>query len=75
MFGAGQMLMTPSLPITAFGDIIVVTINYRLSSLGFMTSGKKQILNQIHFTLKIWAMLLLEILRENVGNDNDRRSR
>ncbi|XP_071833747.1 acetylcholinesterase-like isoform X2 [Apostichopus japonicus] len=39
MFGAGQMLMTPSLPITAFGDIIVVTINYRLSSLGFMTSG------------------------------------
>lgn len=34
------MIVSESLPLVAYGEIIVVTLNYRLGALGFLSTGK-----------------------------------
>ena len=38
--GAGSIPKQLPIPLAALGDVIVVTFNYRLGPLGFMTTGK-----------------------------------
>nr|XP_054750494.1 acetylcholinesterase-like isoform X2 [Lytechinus pictus] len=39
MYGAGTVPMLSPLPLVALGDVIVVTINYRLGALGYLTTA------------------------------------
>ena len=42
MTGNGYNGFYGGTPIVAIGDVIVVTINYRLSTFGFITTGRVQ---------------------------------
>ena len=40
MYGAGSVDTLFPTPIAVVGDVIVVTLNYRLGALGFMSTGE-----------------------------------
>ncbi|XP_022097401.1 acetylcholinesterase-like isoform X2 [Acanthaster planci] len=70
--GAGTIERTPPTPIAAVGDVIVVTLNYRLGALGFLSTdddiipGNMGLLDQ---------RLALEWVRDNIqafGGDPER---
>ena len=39
--GSSSIFLYNAEPLSAVGDVIVVSINYRLSTFGFLTTGKK----------------------------------
>lgn len=41
--GAGNMPLGGTIPLVSYGNVIAVSINYRLNAFGFMTTGKLDI--------------------------------
>ena len=42
VFGSGSMPEYTGYPLVSVGDVILVTVNYRLGPFGFMTTGEWQ---------------------------------
>ncbi|XP_038079405.1 cholinesterase 1-like [Patiria miniata] len=70
--GAGTIERTPPTPIAAVGDVIVVTLNYRLGALGFLSTDDDVIPGNMGL---LDQRLALEWVRDNIeafGGDPER---
>merc|ERR1712180_553682 len=63
---AGSAVQTDynGIPLAALGDVIVVTINYRLNVFGFLTTGDEALPGNLGLMDQIKA---LEWIKENIG--------
>ncbi|XP_072174319.1 acetylcholinesterase-like [Diadema setosum] len=72
MFGAGTVDMLSPLPLVALGDIIVVTINYRIGALGFLTTGDDEIPPNLGILDQIEALRWIQKHISSFGGDPSR---
>ncbi|XP_078689266.1 carboxylesterase 1D-like [Branchiostoma floridae x Branchiostoma belcheri] len=69
---AGAGGMWPYASLAAHQDVVVVTINYRLGSLGFLSTGDENAPGNFGFLDQVQAMLWVKENIRNFGGDPDR---
>ncbi|XP_041458997.1 acetylcholinesterase-like isoform X3 [Lytechinus variegatus] len=74
MYGAGTVPMLSPLPLVALGDVIVVTINYRLGALGYLTTGDNIIPPNLGIMDQITALNWIRKYISAFGGDPNRVS-
>ncbi|XP_063953285.1 cholinesterase 2-like isoform X2 [Lytechinus pictus] len=74
MYGAGTVPMLSPLPLVALGDVIVVTINYRLGALGYLTTGDNIIPPNLGVMDQITALNWIRKYISAFGGDPNRVS-
>eukprot|EP00057_Strongylocentrotus_purpuratus_P020334 XP_011674808.1 PREDICTED: cholinesterase 2 [Strongylocentrotus purpuratus] len=70
--GAGGRLWYSGTPLAAFGDVIVVTINYRLGPFGFLSTGDESAPGNFGMMDQIIALQWVQDNIQNFGGDPTR---